>query len=224
MAIQCPNEETLINFLENRLPDRQRARIEDHLAGCFECRDQASTWIALSRGDTLTAAEPVPTAVTQKAVDAVAELETGSLPGRLFDRTRRFVAQGMAVIEQLASGNGIQPVAVRGEQAAVSDYVIQRRKTYGDIDLRIEIEKSGPHQALIRVAGAGRQPLAAPIRVVLCKAQREVASMLLDDVPVVFEEISFGYYALVFMRSGVKLGEYLFELTDAPESGGKTSS
>jgi hypothetical protein len=224
MAKQCPNEETLIDFLENRLPDRQRSRIEDHLAGCFDCREQVGAWIALGRDDALIAVEPVPAAVTRKAVDAVAELTAASLPGRLLERTRRLVTQGMAVIEQMAGGNEARPVAMRGEQTAVSDHVIQRRKTYGDLDLRIEIEKCGRHRALIRVAGGQGRPLAAPIRVVLCKAQREVASMVLDDAPVVFEEISFGFYALVFMRSGVKLGEYLFELTDAPASGIQTSS
>ena len=223
MAKQCPDEETLIDFLQNRLPDRQRARIEDHLADCFDCREQVGTWIALDWEDPLTAVEPVPPAVTQKALDVVSKLTPGTFPSWLLERTRRLVAQGMAAIEQLANGQGAQPVAVRGEQAAVSDYVIQRRKTYGDLDLCIEIEKCGTRQALIRVAGAEAPPLAAPVRVALCKAQREVASMLLDDAPVVFEEISFGFYALVFMRSGVKLGEYLFELTDAPESGGRTS-
>lgn len=218
MPPQCPDEETLIDFLEDRLSDRQRARIESHLAGCFECRDQVATWIALDRGDALSDAEPVPHAVTRKAIDAVAGLATESLTTKLFERTRRLVAQGKAATEQLVIGQGPQPVPVRGDQAGVPDQVIQLRKTFGDLDLRIEIEKEGANQALIRVVHKEAQPRVGPIRVVLCKAQREVASMLLDDTPVVFEEIPFGIYALVFIKGGVQQGEYLFELTGTPAS------
>ncbi len=221
MPILCPDEETLIDFLENRLTDRQRARIENHLTDCSDCRDQVGTWVELVQGDLLSTAAPVPPAVTRKAVNAVAQLVPESIPRRLLDRTRRWVTQGMAVIEQWTISGAAQPVALRGENATVSEHIVRRRKTFDGLDLSIEIEKCGDNQALIRVVGAEERPLAASIRVVLCKAQREVASMLLDDPPVVFEEIPFGSYALVFIRNGVKLGEYLFELAEAPQLDGK---
>jgi hypothetical protein len=218
MPFQCPDEETLSDFLEDRLTDKQRARIENHLADCRACRDQVAAWIELVHGDALSDAVPVPGGVTRHALDAVAGLARESTAGKLLERTHRLVAQGKALIEQLVIGHHAQPVAVRGDRSTVSDPVIRLRKTFGDLDLRIEIEKSDANQALIRVGYGEEQPLAKPIRVVLRKAQREVASMLLMDTPVVFEEIPFGFYALVFIRSGVQLGEYLFELTGAPDT------
>lgn len=216
MPKPCPDEEILIDFLEDRLTDRQRSRIENHLAGCGACRDLVATWVALIQGDALSDAAPVPSAVTRNAVNAVAGLAKASMPKRALERIRRLVSQGKAMMEPLALGSGPQPVTVRGGQAAVSDHVIRRRKAFGDLDLRIEIERCGPGQASIRVACAGRPSPAAPVRVALCKAEREVASMLLGETPVLFEEIPYGSYALVLMRNRVQLGEYLFELTDAP--------
>jgi hypothetical protein len=221
MPLQCPDEETLIDFLENRLTDRQRTRIEKHLAGCAACRDQVATWMDLVHGDALAGAEPVPDGVTQNALDAVAGLAHDSMVGKLYEQTGRLITRGKAVIEQIMVGHGAQPVAVRGDRSAVAGRLIQVRKTFGDLDLRIEIEDSGAHQALIRVACDREQPPAEPIRVVLRKSMREVASMALAGAPVVFEEIPYGVYALVFMRSGVQLGEYLFELTGAPDADSK---
>lgn len=218
MPFRCPDEETLIDFLEDRLTDRQRVRIENHLAGCRACRDQVATWMDLVHGDALAGAEPVPGGVTRNALDAVAGLARESMVSKLFEGTCRLFAQGKAAIEQIVIGHGAQPVAVRGDRSTVSGRLILLRKTFGDLDLHIEIEKSGAHQTLIRIACEEGQPLAEPIRVVLRKTQREVASMLLTDTPVVFEEIPYGIYALVFIRSGVQLGEYLFELTGAPDA------
>jgi len=154
--------------------------------------------------------------VTQRAVDRVARLSVDAARQSAFDRTRQRVVKGMAVFERLVPWGEPVPVALRGE-TVVSEHLIRRKKRFEDVDVTIEIEKSGTGQALIRTFAVQERQMAAPLRVTLFKGEREVASMLLSHRPVIFEDIAFGVYTLVFARDS-KIGEYAFEIGEQPES------
>jgi hypothetical protein len=130
----------------------------------------------------------------------------------LFQGTRRLAAQGIALLEQLVSANGMQPVPVRGAETSLSERRISRQKQFEDLSVTIEIERSDDDLALIRVLPAGKAA-DQPVRVVLIQGDREIASMTLAADPLVFDDIAFGIYTLVFVRSGATLGEYRFEIT-----------
>lgn len=212
MRNRCPNEETLTDFLEGRLSGRQQARIESHLAACADCRQQVSVYLQLIHPES--AAEPVvaPDYLTDKAVRLVAGQADAESSRSLFQGTRRLAARGIALLEQLVPTNGLQPVPVRGAETTLSERRISRQKQFEDLTVTIEIERSDDDLALIRVLPA-EKAADQPVRVALIQGDREIASMTLAADPLVFDDIAFGIYTLVFVRSGAMLGEYRFKIT-----------
>ncbi len=217
MRNHCPNDEYLMDFVEGRLSDRQRGKIEAHLAACDLCREQVGVCAELVYGDVAADEVPAPDHLAQRVLDRVVHRSATASGTGLLDRTRRWVAKGVAVLERVVPQGEPQWVHVRGE-AGVTDHLIHREKRFQDVTLTIEIEKSGAGQALIRVATATGGQTASTLRVALFKGEREVASMMLGDAPVIFEEIPFGVYSLLFARGSSKIGEYAFEVTERPET------
>jgi hypothetical protein len=212
MRNHCPNDELLMDFVEGRLSDRQRNEIEVHLAACAPCREQVGVCAAVVYGTAAADEAHVPDHLTERALERVARQVPSPGPG-VIDRARRWVAKGVAVLERIVPQGEPAWVAVRGE-ATVSDQLIRREKRFEDAAFTIEIEKSGDKQALIRVTSIQDNPSEETLRVALFKGEREAASMMLGDMPAVFEEIAFGVYTLVFARGNTKIGEYTFEVTE----------
>lgn len=219
MRNRCPNEETLTDFVEGRLSGRQQARIESHLAACDDCRQQVGVYLQLTHPES--AVEPVaaPDYLTDKALRLVAGQADAESARPLFQSTRRLAGRGIALLEQLVPGNGLHPVPVRGAETALSERRISRQKQFEDLSVTIEIERSDDDLALIRVLPTGKAA-DQPVRVALIQGDREIASMTLAAGPLVFDDIAFGTYTLVFVRSGAMLGEYRFEI--AAENGDAT--
>lgn len=63
----CPDEETLACYLENRLGEKERERIEAHLAGCLDCCDEVIALNRITRAKVGT--EPIPETSVKKAMD-----------------------------------------------------------------------------------------------------------------------------------------------------------
>jgi hypothetical protein len=209
----CPNEETLTDFLEHRLADKARKQVEHHLAGCALCRDQVAVYADLLDKVAAEEAMSVPRTVTQKAVDAVLGLDNSTWLDNLSQKSRRAGAKVAAVLERLTWRPVPDAVAVRGNADTRFAEVIHLEKQFEDLRVTIDIEKSDVDQAIIRVCGFSSQQNAAPVRVTLLSPNREMASAVLVDTPVLFEEIPMGTYTLVFVRQNIPLGQYAFEMT-----------
>lgn len=212
----CPNDETLVDFLENRLGDRRRSLMEDHLAHCADCRELAAVYTAVHQRQMQESLEPVPVDVTRRAVSAVQGLSGDRLLDTLAKGARHWMARGTQVLERL-SWRPLQAAAVvRGRTDTLERPVIRREKQFDDLRVVVEIEKSGDDHATIRVTGDPAQQGRVPVRVALFRREREMASALLDETAVLFEEIPLGSYALVFVRERTPVGHYAFEITDQP--------
>jgi hypothetical protein len=212
----CPKDETLMDFLAHRLAGKARDQVEHHLAGCADCLEQVAVCADLLDTGLAEESLPVPQTVTQKAVDAVLGLAGETWLHKLTSGTRHSMAKGRAALERLSWRPGPNAVVVRGDADTRLAEVIQREKQFEDLRVTIDIEKSGADQAMIRVADRSSQPDAAPVRVTLIRQNREVASTILGNAPIVFEEIPMGTYTLVFVRHNYLLGQYAFEMTDNP--------
>jgi anti-sigma factor RsiW len=213
MRNKCPNEETLVDYLERRLPGRQQTRVESHLVACSNCREQVGLYLQLMDQDKQIPSVNAPASLTDKTVKLVADSAVEQRSGSLLRGARRWVAKGVALLEQLTPSNGPQSVAVRSTETVLSERRISRQKQFKDLTVTIEIERSSDDHALIRVIGAEQPAMDLPVRVALFIDDREIASMMLMDAPLVFDDIAFGAYSLVFIRKSVKVGEYRFEIT-----------
>jgi anti-sigma factor RsiW len=213
----CPNDETLVDFLEGRLSEAQRGPVEEHLAACGPCREQVAVCAELMEGEAENERVTAPQALTQKTIDRVRDLTRPvKVPG-ILERTRQWVAKGVQKIDHLAIWSAPDPVTLRsGSQDGVQT-VITRQKTFDHMTFQIELEKIGVAMATIRVFIEAPVSTGSGLRVALYHVDRELASADIGPDPVLFEEIQFGVYTLIFMRLGEKLGEYPFEIADSSD-------
>jgi hypothetical protein len=211
--IQCPGDEILMDFLERRLAAGAREQVEHHLARCAGCREQVAVCADLlgsAEGEAL----PVPPQVTQRAVNAVLEQVRATWPRKLGREARQWVEKGAAALERLTLGAGPVPVPVRSRSQTPGDALIRRERQLDGLKVMIEIEKSGPGLAVIRVAGDPAPPDGILVRAALFKEAREIASGVLGRAPLMLEEIPPGVYTLVFSERARELGQYIFEIFD----------
>ena len=111
---------------------------------------------------------------------------------------------------------------VRSYNRADSAAVFQLKKSFGKIKTEIEIEKKGHDSAAIRVHLTSDALNEYNIRATLLnKDGREISSFLMNSGYVVFEDIQFDQYSLIFSRNGTTVGTYQFEIKDTRYGRGK---
>ncbi len=219
MKKRCIDEETIMDYLEGRLHEKERLKIEHHLVSCRTCLDQVSVCGAMIHGDLTSETAPAPTSATKKAIEIIHQAPPAPLLNRVAGYLGRKGAQGKAnILEKLDLLPEPLPSAVRSTRTAVGDDLVLIRKTFTDLDVEIEIEKIGKSRAHIRVDLPKEESFSGPVRVTIFQKERETASSLLSHTAVVFENIPFGTYVLVFSRNGEKIGEYPFEIRESSNS------
>ncbi|CAN2047965.1 Zinc-finger domain-containing protein [Candidatus Magnetomoraceae bacterium gMMP-1] len=211
MKSTCPNEEMIADYLEGRISDKEKYVIEEHISTCENCLEELIMANTLLRDARLFESEQVPEEFTQSAIDLT--INKRSLFSILTEKVKSYLSDLKSKIFDLGMifwGEWhLSPV--RGSKIVLNDRG-RRRKRFQDIEANIEIEKIGKSYAQIRVSIKNNNEDAGKTRVTLIKREREIASYLLDDNFVLFENIAFDHYKLIFTRNGVMLGEYRFQI------------
>jgi hypothetical protein len=114
----------------------------------------------------------------------------------------------------LPSRAGLELAPIRGSKTRLGKDLIHLSKTFKDLEVEIDIEKTGEDKANIRVALPASQKDEKTVRATLKRGDREVSSSLLNKAYVLFEDVPFGHYNLSFSREGVELGVYSFEIRE----------
>jgi hypothetical protein len=216
MEIACPADEILADFLEGRLSEVEKSEMEQHLSDCDVCLEVLAVGNSLIRGENQFDLAPVPLEVT----DAAARLAQGehsplyeSLPERV-ERTLRDLPTKISGFFGDKGWGELQPQPVRALKREGSGDFVTLRKTFGDVDAEIELEKTGESKAHIRVRLLLDVTASQEIRVTLKKGDREIASQLAVGGYALFEDIPFGKYSFTFARDGLTLGTYFFEIKE----------
>lgn len=212
MSRECITEEELADYLEGRLPDPARARVEEHLDRCERCFVAASMANGVVRGADLSAYEPAPDEVTSRAIRTA----KGTRKGKLFGRAARELAEAVTgeVNDLLGrfSWNPLAPQAVRGYKKKLSEDMVVVRKRYASGSFEIQFEKRRNHVCIS--VKTEEHPGPGRVRATLLRENREVASHLIDGSTCQFDEIPFSDYTLQFKKNGEYIGEYQFDLRE----------
>jgi hypothetical protein len=108
-------------------------------------------------------------------------------------------------------------LSVRGHKNLLTNDLFSVRKSYRDLKMEIGIEKTSRNTAHVRLHIIKGAHPKVPTRVSLYRNyhEREIASFLFEDAPVIIENIPFGHYSLVFSRNGSEIGNYRFFLKES---------
>lgn len=211
---QCPREETLADYLGNRLPAAAQLALEQHLCQCDTCLEAIIAGAALpeEKGqESITAIPCSEKALSRSGADGARPLQT--LWTRLAAVCRSLVNSLMEIIFFK------QPEAaqVRGNKRIISRNLVVIEKTFPEIKLEIEIEKTGEQTADIKVRAISPDAGARVdgVRINILKDSREIASFITAGGEALFENITFGEYAITVQQGEKRLGHLILAVKES---------
>jgi len=222
MAPACLDEEQLAGYLEGSLPEVERDRVEQHLAGCEMCLQELVLSRNMIQGTGLDDLDPVPAKVTASAIKLVHKQSKQTFVPlkKAFKQSARNLYNKMSDVLTPSPRREWELAAVRSSKITTSRNGVVIKKTFAKIPTEIEIEKTFQGNAHIKVHFPNRDKERMGTRVTLQKGEREVSSFLAGKSGyVLFEDVPFGHYSLVFLRNGDVFGTYLFELKETNHGG-----
>jgi hypothetical protein len=219
MRPQCIGEEMLMDYVEGRLPERQRSRVERHLVGCERCLEEAALVWQMLHAKELVEMEPVPETVTNRAVEGVGRLRSETIMEKIVGNAGPKLGSWAEKLSAMMASRAPGLVVVRGSKTVIGDDLILLKKSFVNLDVDMEIEKKRGDQASIRVMLSRNSIPDETVRVTLFSEARELSSYLLEGAGAVFDDIPFGRYMFVFSRNGKRVGEYPFELKEMRNDG-----
>jgi hypothetical protein len=214
----CPQEEVIADYLAGRLSEKNKSGLESHLSDCRRCLDEIMLAADLVQGNALYGYEMVPPAVTQSAMALV--------KGRTRPAAFNFKQKSLQIFKHFYSWVSVHTPLnfyrrdslspIRSSEKIISSDFFHVKKAFREIIVDIEIEKTGPKFASVRVNLISDSKNENNIRVTLLDSnERELASSPLKNGFVLFEEIAFGHFRLALLRNGTRIGMYRFEIKDS---------
>ena len=206
----CPGEEMIADYLESRLSAEDKEAMDVHLSECEFCLEELV--IAGKAMKDAAEAPAVPSGVTEATVRLVAKQTTGPAEKGLKESVASYMEK-VSDYFRFSLPWRWQQATIRSSKIETSPDLVMIKKVFKEIEAEIEIEKTGEDKAHIRVKAGGREKNG--IRVTLKKGEREISSQLLSGDHVLFEDIPFGRYEIVFSTNGSELGTYTFEIRES---------
>ena len=201
---ECPDEESLANYLGGLLTNEARESLETHLAGCTFCVDEI---VAAHKAMQETAMETVPQRVMDRAMGLVPAKQKSE---GVFDLVVRLVKDSIELVS--TSGQWITPLAaapagVRGRATEAESSILQVEKEMGKFKVAVEVERIETElcQVVVNVSGLEGKP-AEGVRVSLLAGGREQASYVTRQGEAVFDRIPQGEYNLALSETGAPVG------------------
>lgn len=194
----CPGEETLAEYVLGTLSGRAREALERHLASCGRCAlTVCHASLQSEEGE-----EKVAGTVPEPLFEALRRHIPRPQPSVLVRLFRRLLEQA-GLLRRRLDGliNFRQPALayVRGRKKAISKNLIVLEKTFSEIKLTVEVEKTGPRRADIKIITT--RPRSGSrfhgVRVDLYSGKQELASFIALKGEALFEQIPFGTYRIV---------------------------
>ena len=219
--MSCPDEIRLAEYLEGRLSEKDRSRIEEHLSVCQICLEGIVVTHGLIRRKGEFELEPVPAEVVESAVRLITGwnyIFFGWLINEFEESVKNLgsrIANGLC----LRPWARWHPASIRSLKRVASENLVSISVPYKGVKTEIEIEKTKSGKANIRVIFPKDYKPEKSVRITLKKGDREVASYLLDGDYVLFEDINFDYYGISLTEDVVTLGTYSFEIKENRHDG-----
>lgn len=213
MTGSCPNEEMLSDYIEGRLDREQKAGIEKHLSDCETCFQAFIISGSIVRGGDIPDLEPVPERVTRNAVNIIKN-QCKNIPGSPVNSPFKLVSHFWSSLSTFLQGNSWGRYClsrVRSSGKTAGNHFFRIRKSFDNLNVEIEIDRIGNSRANVKVFTVDRL-LKKGIRVTLKTGDREISSQLIDNGYVVFEDLIFDHYKLVFSDNNDIYGTYSFKI------------
>ena len=196
----CPGEEILAEYVIGTLSSRARETLERHMASCGRCAQTVYQALVVLEDETDTAPASVPEPLVERLYRHIPRPRPRLFLLRWFFR-RLIEAIGplRRRLESLISFHQPALAYVRGRKKAISKNLIVLERAFSEIKLTVEVEKTGPHRADIKIIATRPRSGARfhGVRINLYSGKKELASFVAFRGEALFEQIPFGTYRIV---------------------------
>ena len=205
---QCLSEETIACYLDNLLGESEKEKAERHLAWCEPCLEQVIQYNRIKKGEAL---EKAPARLIKKA-SALIEKE-----GKKIDIILEFIQDSLRVIKKsfdisILPGELAQ-VTVRGEKQDTYSGSVNFAKKVNDIFLEIGLERVKKDSANLTVKPLdNNKNIIKGLRLNLFCDMKELASYVVEEENIIFENLIKKKYSITVTRKGEKIGELTLKL------------
>ena len=172
----CNKDEMLGDYLEGRLSGSAKSQMEEHLSSCGTCMETLVVGNSLIRGGNQAGFDDVPGKVTDAAIKLLRN-QNVSPAETLKHRFMKFwEALYSTLVDHLNFWRKRQLAPVRSSKTIITKDLMRLKKTFKEIDVEIEIEKTGKRHSTIRVSLINDAKGTKGIRVTLQKEnEREIS-------------------------------------------------
>ena len=211
----CPEEETLHDYLNEKLSPDIKKDVERHLSQCEMCTQTLLCTIEILEDGYVPKDSDVPGYV-KKRVRSLIPPEKGRFPYNTWETLKKRGLEAWAYVRDMLSLKNPEFVYVRGTKKIISKNLVVLEKVFKDIKLMIEIEKINSSASDIKIKASHPQTgaLLHGVRINLNDGSREIASFVTSHGEVLFEQIVFGNYRLIAWQDKKKLGEVLLSIKE----------
>ena len=208
-------EETLIDYMEDRLTEKERVEVEHHLS------ENASSLEALiiseeaKKAAKLADLKSVPQYVTENVVQTVFLLQENTISKIKSGIMKFFGSLDRTLLRRLYPWKRAQFSTVRGSKKVIDADLIALKASFAEFEFKIEVDRI--RSEIVNLNVILLQPLETVkgVRATLIKNTREIVSCLFQDHKALFEDIPFGRYTLVVTYNGAEKGRYSFEIKES---------
>ena len=202
--VNCPDEETLAQFLSGDLAGGAREGIEAHLAQCSACVDDL---VAAYKSGAAIYMEKAPRRLVARAMALLAGKEAP------VDLAVRLVKDSIELLNTSARVISNPISAVRGEVKSAKGNALQVEQEVGRFRVAVELDLKEPGvcQVVANVTEESGKP-AEGVRLSLSAGDREQASFLTRGGVVVFDRIAPGEYSIAVSEAGNAVGRIRLNL------------
>lgn len=218
MKRDCEYETWLPDYTEGTLDETRTDALETHLAGCPVCLETTALLAVLAREEGGGALDPVPPELTLSTLASLPSRAKGGCEP-MGGLGRKAQIMGHLAFDALRAlfNRPWQLSPARGPESLGDGALVRVKKAFKGTLVEIEIEKTGPGTALLRILLPHPSPGWRNARVTLKRGRREIGSYPLDEGYVVIEDVDFGRYNLLFSCNGTEMGRYHFQIRETTD-------
>lgn len=205
-----PYEESLVCFLENKLPSGEAESIKEHLIICDSCAEVAAMHIKLKPDE----AKDIPEVLLRRAKDLVSQDAKQEIL-EIFLKLKEKALELLGTTGDILVGQEFMPAPVlRSRNITDFKEEITILKDFKDIraEAKIENRKGKLFSLTIIVREKATQKVMKDLRITLIKNDIELESYLTDSGRATFEDVVLGRYTVEISSIDNKLASILLDI------------
>ena len=205
-----PDEESLVCFLENKLPSGEAESIKEHLIICDSCAEVAAMHIKLKPDE----AKDIPEVLLRRAKDLVSQDAKQEIL-EIFLKLKEKALELLGTTGDILVGQEFMPAPVlRSRNITDFKEEITILKDFKDIraEAKIENRKGKLFSLTIIVREKATQKVMKDLRITLIKNDIELESYLTDSWRATFEDVVLGRYTVEISSIDNKLASILLDI------------